>query len=406
MTSALGSVETNLPFPNNYASEMLIIDRGEGVYLFDRSGKKYLDFGSGIAVNALGYGNETIAEITYEQMKKITHVSNLYATEPSIALGNLLINICQKDAVHFGNSGTEANEAALKYARLYCRRRRGDHAVKILSFTNGFHGRTMGALSVTPKEAYQKPFLPLIPEVYTSEYNNIDALEAILDDSFAAVIVEVVQGEGGLAVMTPEFAESLNRLTERYDVVLIADEVQTGVGRTGSFLASESVGLKPHVITLSKPLAGGLPLSATLIDKKINDEISLGDHGTTFGGGPVTTAVARHIVSVVNNDKFLNEVKEKGEYLYSQLQNIASQYECITAVHGKGLLCGLEIKEDRITNLSGKIITYANESGLLLLKSGTNRIRFAPPLIITKEEIDNGLTILKNILENVHKENI
>lgn len=249
----------DLPFPRNYASKMLVLERGEGVYLYDVDGKKYVDFGSGIAVNALGHGREKLAEIAAEQMKKLIHVSNLYTTEASLELGHKLIGTGGFDAVHLGNSGSEANEAALKYARLYSKRTKGEGHHKILSFRNGFHGRTLGALAVTPTPKYQEPFGPLMEGCVALPYNDVAALEETLDDTFAAVMVEPVQGEGGLEVMTKEFAEALNRLCAEKDVILIADEVQTGLGRTGEFYASAALGLKPDIITLAKPLAGGSP---------------------------------------------------------------------------------------------------------------------------------------------------
>ena len=256
------------PYPKNYATELLVIEEGDGVYLKDSAGRTYLDFGSGIAVNALGYGREDIAEIVSRQMKKLVHMSNLYATRPALELAEKIVAGGNFAAVHFGNSGTEANEAALKYARLYAYRKKGPEHHKLLAFKGAFHGRTMGALSCTPTAAYRDPFEPLVPGCEFAPFNDSKALEETLDGSFAAVIVEVVQGEGGLAVMTEDFAKALNTLCAKHDVILIADEVQTGLGRTGSFYASEGVGLSPDIITLAKPLAGGLPLSATLLSRE------------------------------------------------------------------------------------------------------------------------------------------
>lgn len=386
-------------FPRNYSDEFLILDHGKGVNVFDISGKRYLDFGSGIAVNALGYGNEKIAEIASEQMKKLVHVSNLFTTKPALDFSSRLIKGSRFKAVHFGNSGSEANEAALKYAKLWSIRTKGQDSYKILSFSGAFHGRTMGALANTYNQKYKEPFGPMIPGAEIIEYNNVDQLEKTLDESFAAVIVEVVQGEGGLYTMTDDFASSLKALCKKNKVLLIADEVQTGLGRTGCLFASDDIGLEADIITLSKPLAGGLPLSATLIPDFVNEKIKTGEHGTTFGGGPVTTAVACYVWDTINNEDFMAEVREKSNYLTGKLKELQNQFSFIKEIRGKGLLLGLEIDEnERIDVL--KILGRAREAGMLLLKTGVNVLRLAPPLIIGKQEIDEGMEILQSVLKS------
>jgi acetylornithine/N-succinyldiaminopimelate aminotransferase len=336
-------------------------------------------------------------------MKKLIHVSNLYTTEPSLELGFKLISSGNFDAVHLGNSGSEANESAIKYARLYSKRIKGDGNYKILAFNNAFHGRTLGALSCTPTGKYQKPFEPLLPGVEFSDFNNIEKLEQVLTSDFAAVIVEPVQGEGGLEVITEEFASRLNELCRELDVILIADEVQTGVARSGFPYASAVVGLEPDIITLSKPLAGGLPLSATLIPKKINKLIKAGEHGTTFGGGPVTCAVANRVLDIIFTPSFLLEVQSKGEFLKKGLETIAAKHAAAGEVKGLGLLRGLEIgnPDEKGIKLCGEVIEKAKEKGLLLLRSGKNILRIAPPLVISESEIDKGLKIINNILEEI-----
>jgi acetylornithine/N-succinyldiaminopimelate aminotransferase len=392
--------------PGQYGSDFLVLREGKGVYLYDANGKKYMDFGSGIAVNALGHGRKDLARTAYAQMRKIVHSSNLYATIPSLELGAKLVASGIErgfpfTAVHFGNSGTEANEAALKYARLYAKRVKGGDSFKLLSFTHAFHGRTMGALSLTPNPAYMEPFAPLIEGVQTAPFNDIEALEGKLDGSFAGVIVEVIQGEGGLLSMTGDFAQALNNLCARHDVILIADEVQTGLGRTGALFASEAVGLRPHIITLAKPLAGGLPLSATLIPEKINALLRPGDHGSTFGGGPVTSAVAGRVWDIITNPKFLEWVRERGEALAGELAKIARAHaegSCrLGEVRGKGLLRGLEViaPEEKTAEVMKSILSKAREKGLLLLRSGKNVIRIAPPLVITAKEIQCGAALLE-----------
>ncbi|MBI9102518.1 MAG: acetylornithine/succinylornithine family transaminase [Spirochaetales bacterium] len=391
----------NPPFPKNYSNEFLVLDKGEGVYLYDVDGKKYLDFGSGIAVNALGYGLKGPAEIAAKQMMKVTHVSNLYTTEPTLELAYKLTTAGNFAAVHFGNSGSEANEAAIKYARLYAKRTKGEGHHKILSFNNAFHGRTLGALACTPTEKYQEPFGPLMEGTLSIPFNDTAALEKTLDESFAAVFVEPVQGEGGLEVISPDFAEKLNELCKKFDILLVADEVQTGMGRTGEFFASAGLGLTPDIITLAKPLAGGLPLSATLIPDRVNKLIKLGEHGTTFGGGPVTCAVACYMVDAIFHPVFLTKVKAKGEFLKSELEKLASEYSFLGKVKGTGLMQGVEVIGQDAEVLSGKIIKTGRDKGLLILRSGKSTLRILPPLVIEESEILEGISILKKVFKEL-----
>jgi len=403
------AVTLGAPFPRNYSAELLTLTRGEGVYLEDSAGTRYLDFGAGIAVNALGHGRDDLAEIAAAQMKKVIHVSNLYTTPPALELARRLVSsrvgASEKEfaAVHFGNSGAEANEAAIKYACLYALATRGENHHKILSLSHGFHGRTMGALSATPSIKYQKKFLPLVPGMEAVPMGDIAALEETLNATFAAVIVEVVQGEGGLAVMSRDYAELLNRLTAELDVLLIADEVQTGLSRLGCLYGSELVGLKPDIVTLSKPRAGGLPLSATLIPTKVNEQIELGDHGTTFGGGPVTTAVAAHVWDLLSDPAFIETVREKGEHLGARLEEIAGRHERVGQVRGAGMLRGIEItgNQEEVATAMSDIMAEARRGGLLILRSGSNVLRIAPPLVITREEIDRGVELLERAVKHV-----
>lgn len=402
----------DLPFPKNYASELLALERGAGIYVEDTDGTRYLDLGAGIAVNALGYGRLDLAEIAHDQMQKLIHVSNLYTTRPALDLGRALIASTPSTqgkrfaAVHFGNSGAEANESALKYARLYASATKGPDHHRFLTFSHGFHGRTMGSLSVTANAKYRAKFEPLVPGVEVAPFNDPEALENVLDESFAGVIVEVVQGEGGLRVMTREFARALNELTAKYDVMLIGDEIQTGLGRTGYLYGSEAVGLEPDIVSLSKPLAGGLPLSATLIPARVNDILHVGDHGSTFGGGPVTTAVARRVWDIVSDLEFLAQVRVTAEHLEQGLARLVERFDFITGTRGLGMLRGLEVAapEDRTAEIMSRILAVARENGLLILKSGGNIIRIAPPLVITADEIDRGLGLLEVALSHIAEE--
>ena len=393
----------NPPFPKNYAETFLQIEGGNGVYLKDTAGKTYLDFGSGIAVNALGYGREDLADIASEQMKKLIHISNIYTTEPAVKLAQALTSAGDFAAVHFGNSGAEANEAALKYARLYSLNKKGEGHHKFLSFSNGFHGRTMGALSVTATEKYKKPFTPLLPGCDVIDYNSVEQLKALKNpDEYAAVIVEVVQGEGGLVSLSEEMVQELNRFCSDNDVLLIADEIQTGVGRTGTVFASAGAGLKADIITLSKPLAAGLPLSATLIPNRVNDLLKPGDHGTTFGGGPVTTAVALKTWEILTDPVFLKSVKEKSAFLRNLLNEEIGKLGLKGEIRGRGLLCGLVL--DVITaEKIPLLLNTCREKGLLLLRSGSNVIRMAPPLIINEKELREGVNILFNTIKEISK---
>lgn len=393
------------PLPNNFSKELLVIEKGKGVYLKDISGKTYLDFGSGIAVNSLGYGNKKLAKIVSDQMMKTAHTSNYYTSRPVLDFGEFLIKTGAFAAVQFMNSGSEANETALKFARAYAKRIKGDKAVKFLSFNNGFHGRTMGSLAVTPKEKYQQPFAPMVPEAYAIPYNDCKMLQKTLNKKFAAVIVEVVQGEGGLWNMTEEFAACLNEQCKKYDIILIADEVQTGIGRLGALYGSETVGLKPDIITLAKPLGGGLPLSAALIPKKVNDLIKIGEHGTTFGGNPVACALGMEIVTTIADPMFLDGIKEKSEYLFSSLNTLKSKYSIIDEIRGKGMLTGIQIIDKKNEGKLLSLYKAAMDNGLLVLLSGTDILRIAPPLIITKKEIDKGMAILDSLLQKLEEGN-
>jgi len=390
----------NPPFPKQFAADVLTFDRGEGVYLIDIAGNRYLDFGAGIAVNALGYGNEEIARLVYDQMKKLVHISNLFTTEPAVELAIKLTATGNFEAVHLGSSGTEANEAAIKYARLYAYRKRGPGHAKLLCFADAFHGRTLGALSVTPNAHYQEPFQPLLEGVTVLPFNDAAALERTLSAEFAGVIVEVIQGEGGLRVMTSEFARALNQSCAKHDVILIADEVQTGLGRTGYPYASGLVGLQPDIITLAKPLGGGLPLSATLIPAKVNQLIRSGEHGTTFGGGPVTTAVASRILDRVLDPAFLEGVRSKAAVLDEGLKGLATRFSFIQDLRGAGMLRGIAVDEKR-AGTTAELITKAREAGLIILRSGANVLRIAPPLVIEKEEIAKGLSLIEQMFARI-----
>ena len=392
------AIVTDHPFPNAFSPEMLLLEHGSGCRVTDAAGKSYLDLGAGIAVNALGYGRDDLADVAAAQMRKLVHVSNLYTTGPALELAGKLTGD-RFAAVQYMNSGAEANESALKFARMYAHRgEKNAERHKILAFTGGFHGRTYGALACTATPKYQEPFRPMLPGVEVAPYNDVEALRKTLDGTFAGVIVEVVQGEGGLASMTPEFAAALNACRDEHDLILIADEVQTGLGRAGHLFASDSAGLKPDIVTLAKPLAGGLPLSAVLLPAAVNDRLHFGEHGTTFGGGPVTCALASHVFDILTDPAFLAAVRERGEQLRQGLESLREAHG-LGPVVGAGLLRGVHVpgkagEQPRIQALS----TALRTAGVLVLRSGDDVMRIAPPLVISADEIAEGLRCMDTAL--------
>lgn len=390
------------PFPNNYAREFLMLKKGRGSWVWDVAGNKYLDFTAGIAVNALGHGNRKLARIAKKQMKRLTHVSNLFSTEPALALAKKAVSMGDFEAVHFGSSGSEANETALKYARIYSKSRKGEQAFKILSFQGSFHGRTMGALAATATKKYQIGYSPMPEGFHIQPFNELKSLE-LLDEDFAAVLLEPLQGEGGLTKIDREFAKVLVKICREKDILIIADEIQCGMGRTGTFFAYEQLGLRPDIVTLAKPLAGGLPLSATLIPAKVNQAIKPGDHGTTFGGGPVTTSVANYIWDILSNPQYLDEVQRKGQWISKELHALTEELQIQAEIRGMGLLRGLALKDEKQAELIPTIIKKAREKGLLILRAGSNVIRMAPPLCIKEKELQLGMTILKETIKEILK---
>jgi len=395
----------NPPLPKQYGNELLVFSHGEGSYLVDCIGKRYLDMGSGIAVNALGYGRDDLAQIAADQMKRLIHVSNLFASEPQLKLaakmvGTPIPGAAPYVAVHFGNSGTEANETAMKYARLYAKTHRGEGHHRFVAFSNSFHGRSMGALSITANPSYRNPFAPLVPGVEFLPLNDTQALSNTLDDTVCAVIVEPVQGEGGLYRVDHKFAKTLNKLCRTHDIMLIVDEIQTGMGRCGMLFASSMAGLEPDMISLAKPLAGGLPLSAVLLPSRVNELLKPGHHASTFGGGPVSTAVASAVWDMLSDPSFLAEVHQKGKMLKSLLHAGLRQLSVEGEIRGAGLLRGIRLADRQYNgNWCTQIVSKARNAGLLILKTGVDVLRLAPPLVIKEQEINEGVTLLMKIIK-------
>ena len=380
-----------------YVRPEIVLDHGEGAYVYDDTGKRYLDFAAGIAVTALGHSDEEWAAAVADQAATLTHVSNLYHTAPQIELARRLVENSFADKVFFCNSGAEANEAALKFARKWAgieigdwRLEIGDYPIsktKIVAFSGSFHGRSMGALSVTHKEKYRQPFEPLLPGVTFAAFNDLDSARQAIDDATCAVIVEPIQGEGGVQVATPEFLQGLRHLCDQHRALLIFDEVQCGLGRTGHLWAHQSYGVTPDIMTLAKPLAGGLPIGATLVTQKVAEAIKPGDHGSTFAAGPLVCCAAQVVFDRVNRPAFLQQVQENGAYLRHRLQTLES--EKIVDVRGVGLLVGLGLN-----TAVAPLMAAARERGLLIISAGDNTLRLAPPLIITREQIDAAVTVI------------
>lgn len=379
-----------------YGQPDFVLTNGEGVTLYDSDGKAYTDWVAGIAVNALGYGDEGFQGAIQQQLETgVIHVSNLYHTEPHIRLAKLLVENSFADRVFFANSGTEANEGALKFARKVAFANGQKDKYEIVCFTGAFHGRTMGALAVTPKAKYQEPFHPLIQGVKVAEFNNLDSAKKAISEKTAVVIVEPIQGEGGINLADTEFLQGLRQLCDEHDALLIFDEIQCGVGRTGQLWGHEASGVTPDIMTLAKPLAGGLPIGAILVKQHVADAIKPGDHGTTFAGGAMVTRAAEYVVTQIHQPEFLAHVKEVGDYLLERLEEINSPL--IKEVRGRGLMCAIELSVE-----AAPIIKAGYEHGLLLVNAGTHVVRFVPPLTIEKQHVDELIEKLTMILGEVN----
>ncbi len=367
-------------------------------------GREYIDCVAGIAVNALGYGDLDLLAALHEQAGKLWHVSNLYHTEPQARLAQLLCETSFADRVHFANCGASANESAFKFARRYARERARSRPAEdfekagpsfgkyhIVAFSGGFHGRLFGSLAATDRPKYQQPFEPLMPGVRFAQFNDLDSAAAAIRDDVCAVIVEPIQGEGGVHPATPAFLAGLRALCDQHDALLIFDEVQCGLGRSGTLWAYEGYDVQPDMLTAAKPLAGGLPMGAVLLTQRVADAIHPFDHASTFAGGPLVSAVAAALVQKVSQPAFLQAVQENGEYLRERLAELNSPH--ILEVRGVGLLVGLELDI-----LAADVVKAGYGQGLLLVGAGPNVLRLAPPLIISRDEIDQVVERLQQIL--------
>jgi len=363
--------------------------RGEGVWLFDSNGNKYLDLSSGIGVNALGHAHPHIVEKVKNQIEKLSHVSNLFYNLPQFELLEKLASLTKREAFFLSNSGAEAVEASIKLARKFFQGKKW----KIVSMQNSFHGRTYGALSATGQKKYHEGFEPLVPGFTYVPFNNIEALEEAIDEETCAVILEPIQGEGGIYPADKEYLKKVREITKEKGILLILDEIQTGIGRTGYFLAEEFYEIQADVILLAKALGGGLPLGAVCTTKDIASVMTPGSHGTTMGGNLVACAAGIAVLDTIGNEKFLREVREKGTYLQGKLLDLRNETPLIVDIRGKGLMWGIELKI-KVRDILEELI----EKGVVALSAGENVLRLLPPLIIEKEEIDYGLSKIREVL--------
>lgn len=376
-----------------YGRPEVVFSHGEGMYLYDTDGNKYLDFTSGIAVTVLGHSDPEWVTAVTQQASKLTHVSNLYHTEPQATLAKNLVENSFADRVYFCNSGAEANEAALKFARKYGKTISPSKS-NIIAFSGGFHGRTMGVLSATYKEQYRAPFEPLVPGVTFLPFNDIEAFESAINADTCAVIIEPLQGEGGINPASTEFLQALRQQCDAHDTILIFDEIQCGLGRTGLLWGQDAYDVTPDIMTLAKPLAGGLPIGATLVTQKVADVMKPGDHGSTFAAGPLVCAAANAVFDKVSQPAFLEQVKTNGDYLMHRLSTLES--DLITEVRGAGFMIGVQMK----TAVS-PLVTTARDNGLLVLNAGPDVLRLLPPLIANREHIDEAIAILEPAIDQL-----
>lgn len=395
MNEQMNHAEENIL--HTYNRFPVMFDHGEGCYLYDTEGKKYLDFAAGIAVNALGYHYPGYDDALKAQIDKLTHISNLYYNEPMSEAGEKLVKASGLSKAFFTNSGTEAIEGALKVARKYAYAKYGKEAQKyeIIAMNHSFHGRSMGALSVTGTEHYREPFEPLIGGVKFADFNDLESVKAQITDKTCAIITEIVQGEGGIYPAQKEFLEGLRALCDEKDIILIFDEIQCGMGRTGYYFAWQSYGIKPDVMTCAKALGCGVPVGAFVLgEKAAKGSLIPGDHGTTYGGNPFVCAAVSKVFDIFEQDHILAHVQELTPYLEEKLDALVEKYPIVAARRGKGFMQGLVIEGATV----GSVVTKALENGLLVISAGSDVLRLVPPLVITKENIDEMIEKLEKSL--------
>ena len=391
MTSAEMKALTHQYVMNTYGRFDVAVDHGEGSRLYTPEGREYIDFTSGIGVTDLGYGYQPWVDAVAAQAKKLNHVSNLFYTEPSAKLAEILCQRTGMSSVFFANGGGEANEGTIKLARKYSFDKYGEGRSTIITLNNSFHGRTITTLKATGQARFHNHFFPFTEGFRYADANDVDSLLSVAGDDVCAVMIELVQGEGGVLPLDPDYVKALRRLCDERDWLLLADEVQTGIGRTGKLFAFQNYDILPDVVTFAKGIAGGLPMAGVMAAPKCRDVLSPGTHATTFGANPICSAAALVVMDTIN-DAFLNEVNEKGSYLRQQIE--ALDLPCFGKTRGMGLMIGIEMAEGYSNSeIANKLI----DAGLLVLTAGAG-MRLLPPLVITKEEMDRGIAIMKSVL--------
>ena len=379
-----------------YGRQPLVLVKGEGCRVWDDGGREYLDFVAGLAVCNLGHAHPEVAQAAAAQLTQLVHVSNIYYTTPMVELAEALVRHSFADRVFFANSGAEVNEGAIKLCRRYAKERHGPGRHHIISMLNSFHGRTLGALSATGQDKFWQGFEPLLPGFIFVPFNDLAALDKATEMGACAVLLEPIQGEGGVCLPDPGFLAGVRQICDKKGLLLVLDEVQTGLGRTGRLFAHEHYGVRPDVMTLAKALANGLPMGALLATAQVAQAFVPGTHASTFGGGPVIAAAAKTAFGLLSHPDFLAEVREKGDYLGQKAAALTKNFPVIKEVRGLGLIWGLELTQE-----GGAVVTACRERGLLINCTQGNILRFLPPLIVTKAEIDRGLEILSGALEAV-----
>ena len=378
---------------HTYNRFQIVLDKGEGVHLYDINGKEYLDFASGIAVFAFGYNNKSYNEVLKAQIDKLIHTSNLFYNVPAINAAKKLANATGLDRVFFTNSGTEAIEGAIKLARKYAYLKDGSTDHEIIAMNHSFHGRSMGALSVTGNTHYQEAFKPLIGGIKFADFNDLESVKSKITDKTCAIIFETVQGEGGIYPATDEFIKGIKAICDEKDIVLILDEIQCGMGRTGKMFAYEHYGIKPDIVTCAKALGCGVPVGAFVANERVANAMVPGDHGTTYGGNPFVTAAVDKVMDMFKETDVLNNVCEVSAYLEEKLDEIVAQFDNVSARRGKGFMQGLVL-----TTPVGDVVKKCIENGLIVISAGGNVLRMVPPLVISKSDVDAMIDILKKSL--------
>lgn len=373
----------------------VVLEKGEGIHLYDADGKEYLDFGAGIAVFALGYGNKAYNDALKDQIDKLIHTSNLFYNIPAVKAAKRIVEASKMKKVFFTNSGTEAIEGALKVARKYAYNKDNTKDYEFIAMDQSFHGRSQGALSVTGNAHYQDGFIPKEFRAVFAKFNDLEDVKSKITDKTCGIICEVVQGEGGIYPADPDFLKGLRKLCDEKDILLIFDEIQCGMGRCGSMFAHDLYGVKPDVLTLAKALGCGVPVGAFVVNDKADGALVPGDHGTTYGGNPFACAAVNAVFDQFEEKKVPEHAKAVGEYLWDQLEQVKDQYDFVTGHRGIALMQGLELAPEKP---AGKVVSAALENGLILMTAGNNVIRFVPPLIIEEKDVDKMIGILKEVL--------